>query len=82
LGSKTLQFTFDVPGNVSQSASFCVRTWFGEDRRDAYFNPLAMSDLFCVAKMPSGAFQALSRKESLKLFEQLNDRKLKSPRRK
>jgi hypothetical protein len=41
-----------------------------------------MSDLFCVAKMPSGAFQALSRKESLKLFEQLNDRKLKSPRRK
>jgi hypothetical protein len=82
LGSKTLQFTFDVPGNVSQSASFCVRTWFGADRRDAYFNPLAMSDLFCVAKMPSGAFQALSRKESLKLFEQLNDRKLKSPRRK
>jgi len=82
LSSKTRQFTFDVPGNVSQSASFCVRTWFGEDRRDAYFNPLAMSDLFCVAKMPSGAFQALSRKESLKLFEQLNDRTLKNPRRK
>jgi hypothetical protein len=77
LSSKALQFTFDVPGNVSQNASFCVHTWFGEDRRDAYFNPLAMSDLFCVAKLPSGTFQALSKKESLKLFEQLNDRKPK-----
>jgi hypothetical protein len=80
LSSKTLEFSFDVPGNVSQDASFCVRTWFGEDRRDAYFNPLAVSDLFCVAKMPSGAFRALSRKESLKMFEQLDDRHLKRRR--
>jgi hypothetical protein len=77
LSSKTLQSAFTVPGNVSPGASFCVRVYFGEDHRDAYFNPLGAKDLFCVTKLSSGAFQSLSGKASIKLFEQLNRRQLR-----
>ncbi|HZP87186.1 MAG TPA: carboxypeptidase-like regulatory domain-containing protein, partial [Burkholderiales bacterium] len=72
LSSKATSFAFQVPGDVSANATICVASWFGEEHRAAYFKTLAQADLFCVNKMASGNFRTLSKKESLKLFRELD----------
>jgi len=49
LSSRTLNFSFEVPGEVAEGTSMCVDAWFS-DRETQFFGTLRSGHLFCVMK--------------------------------
>jgi hypothetical protein len=58
----TMKFSFKVPGNVADGATFCTDAWFS-DREASYFGTLRNQGLFCVMKQYD-SFRVLSTDES------------------
>jgi len=69
LGSRTVNFNFDVPGTVNDGAFYCTRIFFGEGH-DPFFNTWADQSLFCITKGVSG-FRIVSDIEAKKLVNSL-----------
>ena len=49
LSSRTLRFSFEVPGEVAEGTVMCVDAWFS-DRETQFFGTLRSGHLFCVMK--------------------------------
>jgi hypothetical protein len=70
-GKSRLQlFTFEVPATVRNGANICVEMFFGEDRRQPFFNTVGREHLFCIQKGLFGTLTVLSQEESQRLIRE------------
>jgi hypothetical protein len=69
--SRVALFSFEVPATVRNGTNACVEMFFGEDRRNPFFNTVGRQQLFCIQKGLSGAVTVLSEKESRRLIREM-----------
>lgn len=64
--SRTVSFSFKVPGEVAEGTSMCTEAWFS-DREASYFGTLRQAWLFCVMKQ-YGSYTVMDPKAAASLM--------------
>jgi hypothetical protein len=80
--SKVMHFSFEVPGTVRAGAFICAQVLFADDRREPFFNTVAVASLFCITKTAetSPALSVVPRKDAERMNRGSGGRMMTPPK--